>query len=156
LAAVNSIADRVGVLRRPDVRGDEATGRLHAVERAAVDDEVLDHRERVGAPRLDVDLVAVLEQPHVQLARGGRALAAVRAPVDHQRAHAADALAAVVIERDGLLALVGELLVEDVEHLEERRVRGHVRDLVGHELAGGLAIRLAPDMKREADRFAHL
>ena len=32
-----------------------------AVERAAVDDEVLDHRERPRAPRLDADLVAVLE-----------------------------------------------------------------------------------------------
>ncbi len=37
-------------------------------------------------------------------------------------AHAADALAAVVIERDRLLAVGDQLLVDHVEHLEERHV----------------------------------
>ena len=64
-----------------------------------------------------------LERPHVQLAGGGD-LGAVRLAVDHQAAHAADALAAVGVERDRLLALLVELLVEDVEHLEERHVGG--------------------------------
>jgi hypothetical protein len=35
-------------------------------------------------------------------------------------ARAADAFAAVVIECDGLLALLDEALVEDVQHLQER------------------------------------
>ena len=78
-----------------------------AVERAAVDDEVLDHREGRGAPRLDVDLVAVLEVAHVELARGGRPLGPVGDAVDDHAAHAADALAAVVVEGDGLLARRG-------------------------------------------------
>ena len=40
---------------------------------------------------------------------------------------AADALAAVVVERDRLAVLVDQLLVDVVEHLEERRVVGDGR-----------------------------
>ena len=72
----------------------------------AVHDQVLDHRERLGPPRLDVDDVAVGEGAHVQLA-GRRLLRAVRDTVDHQAARAADALAAVVVERDRVVALAG-------------------------------------------------
>jgi hypothetical protein len=72
---------------------------------------------------------------HVQLAGGGALRG--RAPgrtVDHQAAHAADALAAVAVEGDRLLALGVELLVEDVEHLEERHVFETSADLVGDHL----------------------
>ena len=41
-----------------------------------------------------------------------------------ERAHAADAFAAVVVKDDGLLAVLYQTLVEDVECLEERCVRG--------------------------------
>ena len=71
--------DGVAVRRAADVDRDVAAGRDDAVERAAIDDEVLDDRERLGAPRLDRDRVAVLEAAHVQLADGrarGRARAA--------------------------------------------------------------------------------
>ena len=147
--------DIVGVGGGAAVGADEAAGGDHAIERRAIDAEVLDHGERVGAPRLDPDLVVVLEEPHVQLARGGGALTAVRATVDHQRAAAADAFAAVVIERDRLFARRDELLVEDVEHLEEGGVGGHVLDLVGDELAGGLLVHLTPDVEGEV-QVAHL
>ena len=80
-----------------------------------------------GPPRLDDDLVAVAELAHVQLARRRAALRAVGLAVDHQRARAADALAAVVVEDDRFLALGDQPLVEDVEQLEERRL---VADLV--------------------------
>ena len=89
----------------PVVDGDVAAGLDDAVEGAAVDDEVLDHREARGPPRLDGDLVAVVELAHVELAGRGAALRAVGLAVDHQPARAADALAAVVVERDRLLAL---------------------------------------------------
>ena len=102
----------------------------------AIDAQILQHRERRRAPRLDPDLVVVLVEPHVELARRGALVAAVRTAVDHQRAHAADAFAAIVIERDRLFALRDQLLVEDVEHLEERRVRRNLLDLVRDELAG--------------------
>jgi hypothetical protein len=47
--------------------------------------------------------------------------------VDDHAARAADALAAVVVEGDGILALGDEALVHDVEHLEE----GHVGEMSG-------------------------
>ena len=58
----------------------------------------------VGSPRLDIDHVAVVEGAHVELAGRGL-LRAVRDAVDHQPAHAADALAAVAVEGDRILAL---------------------------------------------------
>src|SRR5690606_21348926 len=122
---------------------------LFRSERRAVDDQVLDDRERRGPPRLDVDDVAVLELAHVQLARGGGPLGAVRGAVDDQRAHAADALAAVVVERDGLLALRDELLVEDVKHLQKRGVRGDVVELVFDHPPLVLWAALAPDAQGE-------
>ncbi|GAA3420898.1 hypothetical protein GCM10018952_65740 [Streptosporangium vulgare] len=103
--------------------GDEAARLDDAVERRAVHDQVLHHREGRGAPRLDGDDRVVLEVTHVQLAGGGRHLLAVRDTVDDHAAHAADALAAVVVEGDRVVALQDEPLVEDVEHLQE----GHVR-----------------------------
>ena len=75
-----------------------------AVERAAIDDQVLDHRERRRAPGLDEDLVAVAEMAQVELAGRGGPHGAVGDAVDHHAARAADALAAVVVERDRLLA----------------------------------------------------
>jgi hypothetical protein len=73
----------------------------------------------------------------------------VRAAVDDHVARAADALAAVVLERHRLLALLDQVLVEDVEHLEERHVlvRG---DLVGLERARGVGARLAPDVQLQS------
>ena len=75
------------------------------------------------APRLQVQLVAVLEVAHVELAQRGAAAAAVRHAVDHAAAHAADALAAIVVEGHRVLALGDQLLVQHVEHLQERHVR---------------------------------
>jgi hypothetical protein len=147
--------DVVGVGRAARIRGDKTAGLHHVVHRLAIDTEIFEYGERDRAPRLDPDLVTVLEQAHVELARGRAALTAVRATIDHQRAHAANAFAAIVIERDGFFALRDQLLVEDVEHLEERRVRRHIADLVGDEATQGGAILLAPDVERERER-AHL
>jgi hypothetical protein len=128
--------------------GTELASGADPVEGAAVDDQVLDDRERVGAPRLDGDLVAVGERPHVELAGRGD-LGAVGLAVDHQAARAADALATVGVERDRLLARGVELLVEHVEHLEEGHVLGDPVELVGAHLAPRLGIGLAPDLERE-------
>ncbi len=55
--------------------------------------------------------------------------------VDHQRARPADALTAVVVEDDRLLALLDEPLVEDVEQLEERRLVADLGNLMALETA---------------------
>ena len=47
--------DRVAVRRAAAVDRDVAAGRDDAIERAAIDDEILDDREGLGAPRLDGD-----------------------------------------------------------------------------------------------------
>jgi hypothetical protein len=74
---------------------------------------------------------------------------AVRLAVDHHAAHAADALAAVVVERDRVLALRDQALVDDVEHLQERHVRADVGRVVGDERARGPPIFLAPYFERD-------
>ena len=50
---------------------------------------------------------------------------------------AADAFAAVVLERDRLFALLDQVFVEHVEHLQERHVRVDVVDLVAHHACPG-------------------
>ena len=130
--------------------GNEAAGGDHAVERAAVHHQVLDHRERARAPRLQVQLVAVLEVAHVKLAERGAGLRPVRDAVDHAAAHAADALAAIVVERHRLFALGDEVLVEHVEHFEERHVLVDVGHLVAHHAALIVRVLLPPDVEDDS------
>ena len=148
--------DQVGVGRTTGRRGDEAADLDDAVERRTVDHQVLDDRERRRPPRLDDDLVAAVEHAHVQLARRRAALRAVGLAVDHQRARAADALAAVVVEDDRVLALLDQPLVEDVEQLEERRLVADLGDLVGLEATLLVGAVLAPDLEGEVGRARSL
>ena len=101
-----------------------------------------------------VDRVAVLEAAHVELADGGAAVGPVRDAVDHQAAHAADALAAVGVERDRVLALAHQAFVDDVEHFEERHVRRDVGGRVVLETAGGIAAGLSPDFEVQSHDLA--
>ena len=112
--------DGVGILWSTCADGGVATCLDDFVEGRAIDHTVLDDRETSRTPRLDGDDVALVEFAHVKLASGGSTLGlAVRRTVDVERAHAADALAAVVVEHERLLAFLNQLLVEDVEHLKE-------------------------------------
>ena len=89
----------------------------------AIDRKILHDRKRPRAPRLEVELVAILE---VRMCSWHTVIAGQRSvgdAVDHESAGAADAFAAIVVERDRLFALFDQLLVENVEHLEERHVR---------------------------------
>src|SRR5262245_3283797 len=133
--------------------GRDVAARLHdAVERLAVDDEVAQHREGPGPPRLHEDLVAVGELAHVELAGGRALLGAVGLAVDHHPAGAADPLAAVVLEGDGLLALGDQPLVDRVEHLEEGHVRADAPGLL--DVGDHLALvpgRLAPHVEGHVD-----
>ena len=76
---------------------------------------------------------------------------AVGDAVDGQRAGAADALAAVVVEVDRLLALVDEAFVDDVEHFEEGGLLGDVLGIVGFDAALVLGAGLAPDFEGEIE-----
>ena len=70
----------------------------------------------------------------------------MRRSVNIQRTHTADTLAAVVIEYEWLLAFVDELLVQDVEHLEERGIIGNIVHLVCIEMSLVLGAILAPEL----------
>jgi len=135
---------RVAVGGRTHVGRHEAALLLDAVEGRAVHHQVLDDGERPRAERLHGDGFAVLEAPHLHLAGGGRAVDPVGHALDHQSAGAADTLAAVVAELDRLLALLDEVLVEDVQHLQEGHFGQDPFDLVVDEQALGLVPRLAP------------
>ena len=69
--------------------------------------------------------------------------------VDVERAHAADALAAVVVEHERLLAFLNELLVQNVEHLEERCIIGDVLHLACVKMALGFRSVLTPEFQCE-------
>ena len=68
---------------------------------------------------------------------------------------AADALAAVVVERDRLRAVGDEPLVEHVEQLEERHVGADVVDVVVLEAAPVVGAGLAPDAEVDVHRRRH-
>ena len=134
----------VGVGHRVRAHRDEASGLQNLVVSRTVHHEVLDDGERRRAPRLDGDRRAVLELAHVDLAGRGALAGTVGLSVDVQRAHAADTLAAVVVEGHRLLALVDEIVVQDVEHFEERGVGRNVLHLVALESAFGFSVLLTP------------
>ena len=61
--------DRIAVRSTAGVHADVAAGLDDPVKGAAIDDKVLEDRKRPGPPRLDPDVVAVLERSHVQVGR---------------------------------------------------------------------------------------
>jgi hypothetical protein len=99
-------------------------------------------------------VVTVFELAHVELAHGGALLLAVGNPVDGEAARTANAFATIALERDGLFTVVDQVLVDDIEHLEERRVLADA-DGVRLELPGLAAAVLTPDLEREIEVFRH-
>ena len=110
----------VGVGSAAAVKRHVAAGLLDLVESVTVDHKVTDNGEGSRAPRLNDNGVAVVEFAHVELAGCDALYGSVGMAVDVERAHTADAFAAVVVEDYGLFAFLDELLVEHIEHLEER------------------------------------
>jgi len=67
--------------------------------------------------------------------------------VNGERARAANAFAAIGVERDRFFAAQKQTLVHDVEHFEERSIGRNVRRIVLDELAARLSIFLAPNFE---------
>ena len=84
--------------------------------------QVANNGESGRTPRFYGDYVSVVEFTHVQLASGNAGVGPVGVSVDIERTHTADTFAAIVIEYYRLFAFVNQLLVEQVEHFEERAV----------------------------------
>ena len=139
--------NRVGIRHTTSGGADVASRLDDLVEGGAVHHEVADDRERLGAPGLNPDVITILELAHVELAGGNAIVVAMRAAVDIESAHAADALATVVVEAHGMgYAVVDELLIQDVKHLKERAVGRDAFQRIGLEMALGSGVLLTPNM----------
>ena len=139
----------VRVARATRGRADVSARLDDAIEGAPVRDQVLQHREGRRTPGFDGDLLPVGERAHVHLAGGRTTDRPMRHTVDHHAAAAADALAAVMLECDRLLALFLEVHVHQVDHLEERGIRRDIARLVGLEAARAPGVGLTPHLQRE-------
>ena len=73
--------------------------------------------------------------PHVQLANRRPLEPSVRLSIDHEAAHPANPFAAIVVERNRILALLDQALVQHIQHLQKRHVLVGVRHLVPHQPA---------------------
>ena len=107
-------------------------------------------RDRHGSMSI---VAPVDEAAHVELAGRRGFHRSVRDAVDHHAARPADPFAAIVIERDRLLAGFDQPLVDDVEHLEERHVGADVARVVAPHRAGRVGTRLSPDEKSEVHLY---
>ena len=151
------LADRyvVGILCTAAVERHITAGLLDFVESRTVDHKVADYGEGSRTPRFDSDGIAVVELAHVELAGGDALHGAVGMAVDVERAHAADAFAAVVVKYDGFFAFLYKLLVEHVEHLEEARAGRNVVERVIDELSFLFGTTLTPNFQFYADCMFH-
>ena len=153
--------DVVGILGGTSSDRDESAGLKDLVERAAVNNQVLDYRETSASERLHGDGSAILEVTHEELAGGHVIVRTVRAAVDEQRAGTADTLAAVVVERHRTAALAAsvngywivtltdQLLIEDVKHFEERGVLLYSGNMISLKMTLFLGVLLTPYLKIE-------
>ncbi len=129
--------------------GDKTTSGDDSIERAAVYGQVLYNGKCFSAPGFEINLVAVFEVAHVKLANGRSLEATMSFAVDHHAAHAANAFATIVIESDGIFALLDEGFVDDVEHFEERHVLADIGRVVADHAAFLLRVLLTPDVESE-------
>ena len=126
---------RVRLGRAPGSDRDVAPVLDDAIEGAPVDDEILDDRERARAPRLDGEAIPVPEVPQVKLAGRRRGHRAVGPPVDPEAAGPANPFAAIVVERDWVLACGREHFVGDVDPPNECHSGVDAVGLAGFEAA---------------------
>ena len=137
--ALSELSFEIGIEFAIDGRAgadvDVATGGDDAVEGSAVRDEIFDDGKRIGAKGLDPDGIAVTEFPHMYLASGNPSVLGVRDAVDGEGAGTADALAAIVVEVNRVVALLDDALVDDVEHFQKGGFLGNAVGGVGVDAA---------------------
>jgi hypothetical protein len=73
----------------------------------------------------------------------------MRLAIDHDAAGSADPLPAIMREGNGIVTLLGESLIDYIEHLEERHVGAHTFSRVGDDLSFGVRSGLSPDVQCE-------
>ena len=158
----------VCILSGAGTYGDESSSLEYLIERTTIDYEILDNGECGTAERLYCNSSTVLEVAHKELTGCNVVVRTVGTAVDIQRTSSADTLTAVVVERNRTAALASslysyrvatfpdKLLIEDIEHLEERGVLLDTADVVGLEMAFCLGVFLTPYLKIEFHRTESL
>jgi len=134
----------VGLWCGANIGGDVAPSGHDLVKSAAVYDQIFDDREGTQSPRLNGEDGAPGEVTHVDLTDGHAWLGAMGHAFNHEATGATDALAAVVVEGDGVFVARDEGFVEDVEGLEEGHIVMHL-DLVLAPLSFFVTALLAPN-----------
>jgi hypothetical protein len=87
--------------------------------------------------------------PHVKLAGSGAFVAAMGNSVNDERTRAADAFAAIGIERNRFPTALDQPFIHHVEHFQERHVRQNVFGFVRFEPARGGPVFLTPDFESQ-------
>jgi hypothetical protein len=93
--------------------------------------------------------LALSKTPEMELAYGHGTHRAMRLSIDHHPAATADALATIVLEGDGVLALSYKALVDHIEHFEKGHVLVESVRVIALETARGPATGLSPDVEDE-------
>jgi hypothetical protein len=115
----------------------------------SVDYEVFDDRKRFGSERLNHDVIAVVELPHVELASRRSGFVTVRLSVDHATARPADPFSAIRLECNGLFARSFQAFIDDIKHLQKGHVFEYVCRLVGFEVTLVVGSVLPPNVQFE-------
>ena len=84
-----------------------------------------------------------------RLAGGDRLFVGVGNAVDGEGAHAADSFSAVVVEVNGVTAIVDDAFIDDVEHLKEGGRGRNVVGWIGFDMTLNIRTCLAPNFKSE-------
>src|SRR5690606_20351069 len=103
----------------PCIDRDKTSGLNNAVKCTPINHEVANDRKSFCAERLNPEVIAILEKPHMKLTGRCALQRTVRTTVDDHTTRSADTFAAIVFKCYRLLAFLDELLVEYIDHLEE-------------------------------------
>ena len=153
--------DVVGILGAAGADGNESASLQNLIKCAAVHHQVLDHREGLAAPGFHRNGGAILEVTHKQLAGSHVIVRTVGTAIDIQATCTADTFTAIVVERhgtgtlaaalygNGIVPFANQLLVQDVQHLEERSVLFDSGDVIGLKMTLLLGVLLTPYLQIE-------
>ncbi len=145
--------DRIAIGRATGGNRNKAARSDNPVEGRSIYGKVFHHGKRPSTPWLQIERVAVLEAAHVQLTNRDTWERTVRDTVDHESAGTTNPFAAIVIESNGLFPFFHELVVEHVQHFQERHVLADAVHLIlDHPTAIG-CVALPPDVKSDSHRY---
>ena len=82
----------------------------------------------------------------MELTSGGAALLRMGDAIDRHGAHAADSFAAVMVEMNGIMAVLDEAFIDDIDHFQKGSRSRNLLGLIGFNTAGVGRVVLTPDL----------